>query len=117
MHITSQVIGKDHFTNQLQITVTLPLPVELKMVFCSSGRDQTSCEIFDQFGASMGRQQFQYGIRMSYVVAEDLNVLLEEFGIQIDPYEFSQVCSQAHRFCDGRYGMGVAGGDAVVTIH
>ncbi len=117
MHISSQVIGSNHFTNQLQIAVALSLPVELKVIFYSSSRDQTSVEIFDQFGASMGRQQFQYGIRMSYVVAEDLNVLLEEFGIQIDPYEFSQVCSQAHCFCEGRYGMGVTGGDAVVTIH
>jgi hypothetical protein len=117
MHISSQVIGNDHFTNQLQIAVVLGLPVELKMVFYSSGRDQTSVEIFDQFGASMGRQQFVYGMGMYRVVVENLNVLLEEFSIQIDPYDFSEVCGQAHHFCDGRYGSGIQGGDVVVTIH
>ena len=117
MHISSQKVGEDHFTHQLQISVALGLPIELKVTFHSSGRDGTSYHILDEVGESMGRRRFQYGIGMNCALVGDLNVLLDQYNIQVKAEDFVQVCADAHRTCDGRYGNGIKGGDVVVTIH
>lgn len=117
MQISSQVVGDGNYmTKQLKITVGLDLPVTLKVIFRSSGRIHTSFEIFDQNEDSMGCREFQNCKGLNKALVDDLNVLLEEFGIQIETDAFASISQEAYRICASRYGSGIADGDAVVFV-
>ncbi|HVY72789.1 MAG TPA: hypothetical protein VG984_01935 [Candidatus Paceibacterota bacterium] len=118
MQITSQKVGEG-LKHQLQISVVLGLPVELKVVCRSASRNDTSYEIFDQHGASMGKRSFTYAMlnkTMNGPLVDDLNVLLDEFGITIEPSKFDEVSDQAIGTCEARYGYGRDDGDVVITL-
>lgn len=105
---------------QFEIKVALGLPVELKVVCRSASRNDTSYEIFDQNGASMGERSFTYAAlrkTMNGPLVEDLNILLDEFGVAIDPAKFEEVSDAAANTCEARYGHGLEDGDVVITLH
>lgn len=108
--------GTDTVNNQLQIKVAIGLPVQLKIVFYSSGRSYTTIEIFDQFEVSMGIRRFRYDVDLNKVLVDDLNVLLDEFGMCLIPNAFAALSHEAWRVCDAKYGYGLEGGDAIITI-
>lgn len=116
MQITSQTIGEGYF-KQLQINITLGLPVVLKVVCRSASRNDTSYEIFDQEGMSMGCRAFEYASRcINRELVDDLNVLLEEFGKVLDYDEFRPVSKQIAQTCESRYGNGLFDGDVIITL-
>lgn len=123
MQFTSEVIGEDRpgvypKTHQLRFAVALGLPTELKVVCRSASRNDTSYEIFDQNGDSMGVRSITYAIgRFHRLMADDLNVLLEEFGARLNYDELEPVGAQAVRTCEARYGRGIEDGDVIITLH
>ena len=123
MQFTSEVIGEDRpgvypKTHQVQIKVALGLPVELTVICRSASRNYTSYEIFDHLGVSMGVRSLMYPIGWFHrPMADDLNVLLEEFGARLDYDEFKPVGVEAVRTCEVRYGRGIEDGDVIITLH
>lgn len=118
MNISYQKVGEGHFTHRLDITAQLGLPpdTELKVVFSSASRNDTAYHIFDQHGTSMSYRRFTYCFGLMNMLTEELNILLEEFGLQIGSEVLGQICVDARRVCEGRYGNGIEGGDVIVTI-
>ena len=121
MEFTSKKTEGNHFTHQLQLNVVLDISNEIKVVCRSATRNDTSYEIFDQYGKSMGGRQFTYATSgcMNIPLVDDLNVLLEEFGVQLDHKDFSPISSSAARCCEGRYGNSVSDGsdgDVIITL-
>ena len=120
MQITTEKIGGGTWPtkHQLQIKVTLGLPAELKVICRSASRNDTSYEIFDQDGKSMGCRQLTYATgRLNAPLVDDLNVLLDEFGKRLDYDSFEPVSKQVVDTCEARYGYGLEDGDVIITIH
>ena len=120
MQIASEKIGGNGFFNQhqLQIKVALGLPAELKVICRSASRNDTSYEIFDQNGQSMGERQFTYATgRINRPMVDDLNVLLDEFGKRLDYNSFEPVSKQVVYTCEARYGNGLEDGDVVIVLY
>jgi hypothetical protein len=94
--------------------------VELKVICRSANRNDTSYEIFDESGRSMGKRSFTYAVlrkTMNRPLVDDLNILLDEFGVAIDPSKFEEVTDAAANTCEARYGNGLKDGDVVITLH
>ncbi|MDE2213233.1 MAG: hypothetical protein KGJ34_01745 [Patescibacteria group bacterium] len=105
---------------QLGISVIFGLPVVLTVICRSASRNETSYEIFDQHDVSMGGRNFTYAAlrkTMNDWLVDDLNVLLEEFGIAIDRSEFQEVSDTAANACEARYGNGLEDGDVIIMLH
>ena len=124
MHFTTEKVGDTEKQYprgySLNVKVVLGLPVELKVVFYSASRTYTTYEIFDQHGESMGRRDFWYAVTMNppnTKLVDDLNVLLEEFGIQVAYDDFAPISQQAAKECDARCGSGLGDGDVIITLH
>lgn len=113
-----------HYENsegQLLITlVGLNIPQPLTVVYYSASRESTSFEIFDEFGESMGRSKFYPTANLLGVihkeVVEELNLLLEEWGVQLSEEDFKEISSLAVSKCESLYGLGNDSGDCIVTI-
>ena len=122
MNFTRIELGDNQFTNQLQLGVPLGLPCSLKVVCRSTSRNGTSFEILDQHHASMGCRTFYSNFgpvssEFNSRLVENLNVLLEEFGVQINASDFIPIAKLAISKCESRYGNGIEGGDCIITVH
>lgn len=107
----------DFFTYQLLVTVNIGIGEEIKVVFRSASRNDTSYEIFDGTGSSMGGRRMQYATgRLNAPLVDDLNVLLEEHGVHIPHDGFQTITNRAVKVCESRYGNGNPAGDVIVTI-
>lgn len=108
----------DYFDYQLLVSVVIGIGEEIKVVFRSASRDDTSYEIFDGTGAQMGERCVRYATgRLNTPLVDDLNVLLEEYGVNISYDDIKDITSRAVRICESRYGNGNSKGDVIVTIH
>ena len=108
----------DYFTYQLLVDVTIGIGEEIKVVYRSASRDDTSYEIFDDAGDSMGGRRLKYATgRLNRPLVEDLNVLLEEHGIELSTDDIKDITDRAVGICESRYGNGNIDGDVIVTIH
>jgi|GEM_PF-1710720 len=126
MQVSSAVIGEDRpgqypKTHQLVTTITLGLlGVRFRVVFRSASRNDTSYEIFDQHDKSMGERRLTYAIAWNPAYAyltDDLNVLLDEFGITLKKEDLKQPVHDLVLTCEARYGRGIEEGDAVLIIY
>ena len=122
MNFTRKETEGVRFENQLIIEVSLGLPCVIMVVCRSASRNSTSWEIFDQNQDSMGwnavRCDFGPALgEFNYSLIENLNVLLDEFGVQVAVEEFLPVSKLAVEKCESRYGHGVEDGDCIITIH
>ncbi len=107
----------DFFTYQLLVAVNIGIGEEIKVVYRSASRDDTSYEIFDGTGSSMGGRRLRYATgRLNTRLVDDLNVLLEEHGICISHADFQEITDRAVKVCESRYGNGNRDGDVIVTI-
>lgn len=112
-----QVNNLDFFHYQLLIEVKIGINEEIKVVFRSASRDDTSYEIFDGTGSSMGERRMRYATgRLNVPLVDDLNVLLEEHGVSITYSDFRAITDRAVRVCESRYGNGNNRGDVIITI-
>jgi len=122
MDFTREEPGENQFTNQLQLGVSLGLPCSLTVVCRSASRNGTSFEIVDQNQESMGTKTFRCDFgpisgKFNCSLVEELNVLLEEFGVEISPDELRPVAELAVSKCESRYGNGIEDGDCIITLH
>lgn len=109
---------EENYHSQLKIGVDLGLPSPIKVVCVSQSRDETSFEIIDENGASMGVNNFRYNFGgFNSTLIEELNILLEEWGVQIDDDDFRQISKLAFSKCESRYGNNIDGGDCVISIN
>lgn len=107
----------DYFTFQLLVTVNIGIGDEIKVVYRSSSRNDTSYEIFDGSGSSMGGRRLRYATgRLNAPLVDDLNVLLEAYGVCISHADFQGITDRAVKVCESRYGNGNRDGDVIVTI-
>lgn len=122
MKVSTMKTSDDHMSHQLLIDVALGLHESIKVVCHSVDRDTTSYEIFDGSGEEMGQREFTAGHngpirgRFNSALVEDLNVLLDEFLVELTVEEFQGVSQQAINVCESRYGNGVKEGDCIITI-
>ena len=110
---------EENIKGQLGISIILGLPQPLTVMCVSASREGTSFEILDQDQISMGVQTFHYANASGEFhlrLVEELNVLLEEWDIQIGEKDFHQVSKLAVSKCESLYGNGIEGGDCVITI-
>ncbi len=124
MDFTQENIGEDQFTDQLLLTIPLGLPYELKVVCRSEFRSVTSFETFDQLGDSMGRRSFScHGLegpilgQFARNLIDDLNILLEEFGIQLNFPKLLPIAKLAVGKCESLFGDGAEDGDCIIVLH
>lgn len=122
MNFDQKTTGSDSWNNQLQVTVSVGIPCSLSVVCRSESRNGTSYEILDQHQESMGGETFYcdcgpiLGL-FNHRLVEDLNVLLEEFGVQIDKNDFRPISSLAVGKCESRYGNGINEGDCIIVLN
>jgi len=108
----------DFLTYQLLVDVKINIDEEIKVIYRSASRNDTSYEIFDGNGDSMGGRRIMYATgRLNTPLVEDLNVLLEEHGATISRDDFKGITDRAVGICESRYGNGNCDGDVIVTIH
>ncbi|OHA84001.1 MAG: hypothetical protein A2408_03850 [Candidatus Yonathbacteria bacterium RIFOXYC1_FULL_52_10] len=108
----------DYLTYQLLVSVLIGIGEEIKVVFRSTSRDDTSYEIFDGAGTQVGERRMKYATnRLHTPLVDDLNVLLEEYGVNISYDDFKDIAGRAVRICESRFGNGNSDGDVIVTIH
>jgi len=127
MKVSSAVIGEDRpgqypKTHQLLTTITIGLPAStrFRVVFRSASRNDTSYEIFDQFDKSMGVRRLTYAIAwnpMHIPLVDDLNILMDEFGIVLNYDAMKEIVKDAVRTCEARYGRGIEEGDAIIIFY
>lgn len=103
---------EDFLTYQLLVTIDLKLGKTIKAVICSASRNDTSYQIFDENGQSMGVRRFTYASSfMHRNLVEDLNVLFEEFGVEITPDDLAALTYRAVTICETRFGASTPEGD------
>ena len=91
----------DYLTYQLLVGVLIGIGEEIKVVFRSASRDDTSYEIFDGAGTQVGERRMKYATgRLHTPLVDDLNVLLEEYGVNISYNDFKDITSHAVRICE-----------------
>lgn len=122
MNFDQKMLGSDRWTNQLQISVLLGIPCSLRVVCRSESRNGTSFEIFDQHKESMGRETFFCDMgpisgSFNHHLVENLNILFEEFGVQIDKKDFMPISNLAVNKCESRYGKGTYDGDCIIILN
>ena len=116
MNFTQQEVG-EKCRSQLVIQVDLGLLDTIKVICRSVSRNDTGYEIRDQFGEFMGSRSLTYNrTGLNEALVDDLNILLDEFGVQINSEEFLEVFTPAFRKCESRYGYGQDGGDAIIYL-
>ena len=109
--------------SQLKIDVNVGLPQQqLKVICVSESRNDTSFEILDQDKMSMGKKTFNCSRgpvlgSFNACLVEELNILLEEWSVEVTKEEFRQISELAVTKCEGRYGNNIDGGDCIITIH
>ena len=107
----------DYLSYQLLVTANIGIGEEITVVFRSASRDDTSYEIIDSAGSSMGGRRMRYaGGCLNAPLVKDLNVLLEVHGVKISDDEFQTITDRAVKICESRYGNGNSDGDVIVTI-
>ncbi len=122
MKISTKEVGEYTYLNQLQISLQIGLPKEfvIRVKFFSDSRTATRYEIYDHCGDCMGGRQIIYatmGVAFASALVEDLNVLLEEFQIQLKLEDCSEAIVLAVSKCESRYGNGTEDGDALMEIY
>ena len=106
------------YHSQLVITVALGIPRPIKIMCVSQTRSDTSFEIFDENGISMGVNNFRYNFEgFNSAMIDELNILLEEWGIQISENDFRAISKLAFDKCGSRYGNRIDDGDCVIIIN
>lgn len=114
---TKHAGNPDFYNYQLLVAVNIGIGEEIKVVYRSASRDDTSYEIFDGTGAPMGGRRMQYATgRLNAPLVDDLNVLLEAYEVQISHDDFQTITDRAVKVCESRYGNGNCDGDVIVTI-
>ena len=122
MNFSTKLLGSNWLTSQLQVVVPLGLPCSLSVVCRSESRNGASFEIFDQHQESMGVETFNCNMGpvlgiFNRRLVENLNVLLEEFGVQINKKDFLPISHPAVSVCERRYGNGIDEGDCIIILN
>jgi len=113
-HSTLNIIASMRATTKVDIE-------DIKIEFISSGRSETSYEIFDANNMSLGDRSFSCtfgpvsGIILKKLV-DDLNVLFELYGYHMSYTQFEEISKLAVSKCESRYGYSIEGGDCIINL-
>jgi len=122
-------VGENKFKDQLRLETNIGLSSlevpPIKVICRSESRDNTSFEILDSKGSSMGIQTFSCNsgpIFNSFLnrLLSELNTLIEteELEIEVNPDDISEIANLAIGKCESRYenGNDLEDGDCLIIL-